>query len=290
MIVRSLAYGLVAHLILGWAFFFFVPFKSPPRLKPQVPVQIQISEKPVRPIAPRSTPAGSGSAAGARPRSSTRPAPPTTEPRVTPRYTDLIPKAMTGQIAIPEASAPREPSLLPGHQFKTGSSGITRQTLVVDASILSAALDVPLHARRISSGSEAFLRIQRMGGNRLRIVDLRGDPMLRAVIFEKLHDSSVAALILKLMDELQENSLPITLQTLTESVGRVQDETDFTWIGRKLVIRKAAPPQSKAPLGAVTLPDEDAKKAVIKDRLEFERFQESRAYRSALQNYDLPTS
>ncbi|HYX35534.1 MAG TPA: hypothetical protein VE954_20755 [Oligoflexus sp.] len=289
MIIRALGYGLVAHLILGWAFFFFIPRQAPRRVTPHLPVQIQISEKTAPVVRrPRLPASGLGSGTAVKPqadaRSSASPI-----PAPVPRYTDLIPKAATGQMPLPEASAPREQSLLPGHEFKAGSSGLTKQNLVVDASVLSAALDVPLHARRLSSGSEAFLRIRRMRANHLRIVDLRGDPMLRAVLYEKLHQASVMAVILKLMDELQETSLPITLQTLTGAAGRMQDETDFTWIGRKLVIRKSAPPPSRAGGGAITLPDEDAKKAIIKDRLEFEQFQTSRAYRSAIQNYDLPT-
>jgi hypothetical protein len=95
-------------------------------------------------------------------------------------------------------------------------------------------------------------------------------------------------LILELMNALQESSLPLTLRTLTGASARLQDETDFTWIGRRLIIRKAAPPESKVPAGAIALPDEDAKKAVIRDRLEFERFQHSPAYRSAIQNHELP--
>jgi hypothetical protein len=159
---------------------------------------------------------------------------------------------------------------------------------MIDASILSGALDVPLHARRISSGSEAFLRIIRVGENRLKIVDLRGDPLLRAVLFEKLHEPRVAALILDLMGELRETTLPLTLRSMTGAAERLQDETDFTWIGRRLIIRKSAPPESKAPGGEIALPDEDAKKALIRDRLDFEHFQQSRAYRSAIQNYELP--
>jgi hypothetical protein len=155
--------------------------------------------------------------------------------------------------------------------------------------ILSGALDVPLLARRISTGSEAFLRIVRLDKKRLKIVDLRGDPMLRAVLYENLQDPRIRALILELMDALQEHSLPLTLKTLTGAADRLQDETDVSWIGRRLIIRKSAPPESRAPAGALTLPDEDAKKAVIRDRLEFERFQRSPAYRSALQNHELPS-
>lgn len=291
MLIRSLAYGLVAHLLIGWAFFFFVPPRSREIRRPLVPVQIHIAEKPKADAKTPLKPSGPGS--GGRPGSKATAAPSPTAPTpsstpVPPRYSDLLPQAVNGQIPLPEAPQAGDPSLIPGQQFKAGSSGTTKQKLMIDASILSGALDVPLHARRISSGSEAFLRIVRVGDDRLKIIDLRGDPMLRAVIFEKLHEPRVAELILELMDELQETALPLTLRTLTGAAERLQDETDFTWVGRRLIIRKAAPPESKAPGGAITLPDEDAKKAVIRDRLDFERFQQSRAYRSAIQNYEIP--
>jgi len=290
MMIRSLAYGLTAHLIIGWAFFFFIPAQKPRKLPPQVPVQIHIAAKPVRPVVRRLTASGPGSTAASQSKSnaSSSTEPPKSPPGSLQRYSDLLPMAINGQISLPKTEAQSERSLLPGHQFKEGSSGSTKQQLVIDASVLSGAFDVPLKARRISSGAEAFLRVIRSGREGLRIVELRGDPMLRAVIFENLHQPKVAALILGLMDELQENSLPITLQTLLGEGSRMQDEADFTWIGRKLVIRKSAPPEWKAPTGAIALPDEEAKKAVIKDRLDFERFQESRAYRSAIHNYELP--
>ncbi len=291
MWIRSLAYGLVAHLLIGWAFFFFMPQRSREIRRPLVPVQIHIAEKPKAKVQTSLKPSGAGSGSRQRPKSSAAPPTPVTTPSATvvsPRYNDLLPKAIQGQLALPETRGDGDPSLLPGQQFKTGSTGTTKQKLMIDASILSGALDVPLHARRISSGSDAFVRLVRVGTDRLKIVDLRGDPMLRAVIYEKLHDPRVAALILDLMNELQENTLPLTLQTLTGAAGRLQDETDFTWVGRRLIIRKAAPPESKAPGGAIALPDEDAKKAIIRDKLEFERFQQSRAYRSAIQNYELP--
>ncbi|WP_141732040.1 hypothetical protein [Oligoflexus tunisiensis] len=284
MILRSLFYGLVAHLILGWAFLFWVPPR--PQVKaPPVPVALHIVEKPAPVARPRipSSEQGSG-----RETSSEKPRPTPTPAVDLPRYGDLLPKAMQGQITQPQDRAPRKRGLLPGHQFKAGSSGTVRQKLVIDASILSGALDVPLKARRITTGAEAFLRIVRLDDKRLKIVDLRGDPMLRAVIYENLHEPRVAALIQELMDTLQENSLPLTLQSLGLAPGRMQDESDFTWIGRKLIIRKSAPPEWKASGGAFALPDADAKKAVIRDRLELERFQRSPAYRSAIQNYELP--
>ena len=55
---------------------------------------------------------------------------------------------------------------------------------MIDASSLSAALDVPLQSRRHSAGMEAFVRLDRRDPDGLRIIDLRGDPMLRAVIFD----------------------------------------------------------------------------------------------------------
>jgi hypothetical protein len=290
MLIRSLFYGLVAHLLIGWAFFILIPTPARKASRPPIPVQIHITEK-MRDATRKATKAvGPGASGSEAPSSTTKPSSPagasTTKPS---RYSDLLPRAVDGQLPPPAEGPVRDPALIPGHRFKAGSSGVIKQKLVVDASILSGALDVPLHARRISTGSEAFLRIVKVGTDRLKIVDLRGDPMLRAVLFENLHEPRIAALILELMDALQENSLPLALQTLSGAAGRLQDETNFTWIGRKLIIRKAAPPESKAPAGAISLPDEEAKKAILRDRLEFERYQQSRAYRSAIQNYELPT-
>jgi hypothetical protein len=288
MLFRSLVYGLLAHLIIGWAFFFFLPSRSRPSQRPLAPVAIQLTEKsttlakkPKKPAGP----ASGGAKASLHPRRSSASSPSLSTPQ--PTYSDLLPKALEGQIALPSAGTSSDSALLPGQNFKAGTTGVTKQKLMVDASILSAALDVPLHARRISTGSEAFLRIVRLDERRLKIVDLRGDPMLRAVLFENLQEPRIRALILELMDALEENSLPLTLKTLTGAAERLQDETDVSWIGRRLIIRKSAPPQSRAPAGALTLPDEDAKKAVIRDRLEFERFQRSPGYRSAIQNHEL---
>jgi hypothetical protein len=289
MLLRILSYGLAAHLLIGWAFLFLMSPRAPRPSRPAIPVQIHIAEKEkaANKAAVKAVRPGSGGSGA--PSSTKRPSPSAgTSPTNVIRYSDLLPQAAQGQLPLPAAGPAPDRALIPGHRFKAGSSGVIKQKLMVDASVLSGALDVPLHARRISTGSEAFLRLVRVGRDRLKIVDLRGDPMLRAVLFENLHEPRVAALILELMEALQENSLPLTLQTLSGAAGRLQDETDFTWIGRKLIIRKAAPPESKAPAGAISLPDEDAKKAVRLDRLEFERYQRSRAYRSAIQNYELP--
>jgi hypothetical protein len=286
---RSLVYGLLAHLIIGWAFFFFVPPRSREVRRPLIPVEIHYSEKSAPTAKKPEKPSGPGTgkrSASARPRRSSASSPSSSTPG--PTYSDLLPQARQGQISLPTAGEHGDSALLPGQNFKAGTSGVTKQKLMVDASILSGALDVPLHARRISTGSEAFLRIVRLDKNRLKIVDLRGDPMLRAVLFENLQQPRIRALILELMDALEETSLPLTLKTLTGAAERLQDETDVSWMGRRLIIRKSAPPQSRAPAGALTLPDEDAKKAVIRDRLEFERFQRSPAYRSAIQNHELP--
>jgi hypothetical protein len=289
MILRSLFYGILAHLILGWAFLFWLP-RRPQVKPPPVPVALHFVEKPAPVVQPRvsSPEPGAGSKSQDR---STEPSTEIRGPAVElPRYGDLLPKAVEGQITQANPSAPRNQGLMPGHQFKGGSSGKVRQKLVIDASILSGALDIPLKARRVTAGAEAFLRIARMDDGRLKIVDLRGDPLLRAVIYENLHEPRVASLIRELMDTLQENSLPLSLQSLGLAPDRMQDESDFTWIGRKLIIRKSAPPEWKAPGGAFALPDEDAKKAVIRDRLDFERLQRSPAYRSAIQNYELPAA
>ena len=290
MPVRSVVHGLLAHLIIGWAFFFFVPQRSREIRRPLRPVEVHFTEKPTAP-ARKQKPSGPGSGGvrasprAQRPSSAAMPSSSTPQPT----YADLLPKALQGQIALPLAGERDDPVLLPGQNFKAGASGVTKQKLMVDASILSGALDVPLHARRISTGSEAFLRVVRLDEKRLKIVDLRGDPMLRAVLFENLQEPKIRALILELMDALQETSLPLTLMTLTGAAERLQDESDVSWIGRRLIIRKSAPPESRAPAGALALPDEDAKKAVIRDRLEFERFQRSPAYRSAIQNHELPS-
>lgn len=286
MELRSFLYGLMAHLLIGWAFFALVPLPKKIMKKPLLAVQIHLEETPAAAV-PAVRKAGKTQQVEPRPTPASVPAPP--RPATAPVYTDLLPKAARGQISLPaDREDPSEPGLIPGHQFKPGSSGVTKQNLVVDASTLSAALDVPLLARRNSTGGEAFLRLDRVDARRLKITDLRGDPMLRAVIFENLQNPKVRALLLKLMDELKEDSLPLTLQAVTRPADRMQDELDFTWIGRRLIIRKAAPPVYRAPLGAIALPDEDAKKAVIRDRLEYENFQRSPAYRSAIQNQVLP--
>ena len=184
----------------------------------------------------------------------------------------------------------QEKSLLPQQQFKSGISGASKQNLALDASVLSGSLDVPLKARRFKAGTAAFLRVERRAPDTLRILNLRGDPLLRSVIFESLHKPEVHAQILRLLEALQENTLGLTLQTLSTPGQRSQDEMDFSWIGRRLIIRKSAPPESQLRGGAIALPDEYAKRAVIQDRLDFERFQQSVAYRSVIQNYDIPRS
>ena len=288
----KILYGLAVHFGLGLLFLFILPTHVPVKVElKKVPVQLRIQEKPLGSYqslpsapAPRATAKQKAKSTRGSESDPLEPKPSLTQQK----YTELIPKAQAGQLGLAKVPAKGPASLIAGsHQFKPGSTGLTRQNLVIDASILSAAFDVPLLARRISSGSEAFLRIDRISPARLRIISLRGDPILRAVIFESLHKEEVHALILRLMDELGEKSLPLVLQSLSGAGDRMQNELDFTWNGRKLIIRKTSALEFKLPAGAIQIPDEEAKKAKIRDRLHLESIQRSPAYRSTLHNFDV---
>ncbi len=288
----KILYGLAIHLGFAWLFLFILPKHAPVKIEQKkIPVHLRIQARPLD-FAP-SLPTASTLGAASQPKtkliqvSDGNPGEP--KPSLPPqKYSELLPQAQAGQLGSAKVPDRGPASLIAGsHQFKPGSTGLTRQNLVVDASILSAAFDVPLLARRISSGAEAFLRIDRIAPARLRIISLRGDPILRAVIFENLHKAEVYALILRLMDELGENSLPLVLQSLTGAGPRMQNELDFSWNERKLIIRKTSSFEFKLPAGAIALPDEDAKRAKIRDRLHLESIQSSAAYRSALHNFDV---
>ncbi len=199
-------------------------------------------------------------------------------------YQDLLAFARKGEITASPSKSQDQKLLPESHTFTPGTSGVARQRLIRDASILSGVFDIPLETRRRQIHTSVSLLIRRQPNQNLKIIHLTGNPWLRAAIFEALQRSETRAILGRILEELQGDSLPLRLEVQELSQERVQDESEVQWEGPRLTIRKRAAP-TLAP--SVHLPDAAAEAARRQDLVDHQKLQLSQGFLAVIRNYEL---
>ena len=205
------------------------------------------------------------------------------------RYASLLPTARDRAVqpALPISRASSDTRGAP-HRFAKDVKGKERQVLLRGGGTLVALFDVPMVARKRSIATRAFVKLRYdEAQNKLLIEQLRGEPLLRAVLYETLRLAANRPLIKELFDASQQKQLKITLQTDEESREQTHEDEDFSWQEDVLSIFKSAPVPSQLAGGAIALPDEEAARAIRRDLAHLSTLQKSPAYFSPLHQISL---
>lgn len=158
---------------------------------------------------------------------------------------------------------------------------------------LSGKLDIPLFFREQGDNVTASVKLELKNDSPTGwwFVYIAGNPLLRAVLYEALRNQENATAVQDLFRELNTHELLISLRQHT--VRQPDPHDHFTETvrleGTKLIIERTlyfAPPVPDANSGgggfAISLPDREAERAKLRDRMRLERLTLSPAYISPL--------
>lgn len=192
-------------------------------------------------------------------------------------YGQILPRAGSLNLDLAHSRAPD--AVIAQHSFAASRRGDERAHLLRDAGTLATLFDVPIRARRQTIEREANVRIvYESTTDTMELIDLRGEPLLRAVLYEALKDSATRAILIRVFTDLGLPHVRISLRT-------GGDSENFTWDGSRLTIVKADAPRSSS--AGLALPDAEAQRAALRDDAALARLQISQAYRSQISKIKL---
>jgi len=211
------------------------------------------------------------------------------------------PGTLRPKVAATRARGLAYQDLLPGADYvPAGKSGgaplgysapTTAQGIVADEVL--GKLDIPLVFR--SAGAEVkaiakiILRPAAQAGWSFAFVD--GDPVLRAVLYEALREPANRRLVADLFHRLRDTEVLIVLHqytVVTTSPGQSYQEA-FVLSGNKLTVERTLFVGAGGPGGgglSLTLPDKEADRAKMRDRVHLEQLETSPAYISPIRDRD----
>ncbi len=193
-------------------------------------------------------------------------------------YGDLLPGL--GNLPLAAASGSGDPAFAPPSQAAA---------IVSDA--FAGKLDIPLFFRDQGDDASATAKIEfkEESPTGWWFAYISGDPLLRAVLYEALRDPANATAVADLFRELKSKEVLISLRQRT--VRQPDPHERFSEAvrleGSKLVVERTlyrAPPLPDGSGGglSIPLPDEEAKRAIRRDKARLDRFTRSPAYMSPL--------
>ncbi|RYZ54644.1 MAG: hypothetical protein EOP07_15650 [Proteobacteria bacterium] len=208
-------------------------------------------------------------------------------------YSTLLPKP--SEISTPTvATAPSSDGLSSRKHVWASSLGIDgKRKLIEKGGNLRAGIDVPLSARSVIELGKATARIARQSqANGFILVELVGQPLMRAVLFENLQTLSTKNALEEIFSTLGTQDFVFCLHLIAGNHISANDDS-FLWRDNRLDVYLTKGRSGFSPRGlqwdgglqiSYTLPDEKADRAKEVDEDEYARLLKSPAYISQLSN------
>jgi hypothetical protein len=249
-----------------------------PRREPQT-IKVRIVGPAAPPRAPRPERPSPGPGRHPRPPRPSLPADP--EPASlpsSPRYEELFP-------------APGSATGLEGEPAEADRPKPVDQGLLTATEELSGKLDIPLFFRAQAGDSKAVAKIARDASGALRFAYVEGTPLLRAVVYDALRTAANRALVAEWLDRMRTDEVVISFRLHAKKVSRPptrEEETLRFTRGRVIIERTMLIYEGGGASGlSISLPDEEADRAKLRDRIHLDRLLTSPAYHAPIRDRPL---
>jgi hypothetical protein len=192
-----------------------------------------------------------------------------------PRYEELFPPAgsatgFEGEPAVAVRPAPVD------------------QELMTATEELSGKLDIPLFFRMQAGDSKAVAKIARDAAGTLRFAYIEGTPLLRAVVYDALRTAANRALLAEWLDRMRTNEVVISfrLHAIKTSRPPSREEETLRFTEGRVVIERTMLIFEGGGAGglSIPLPDEEADRAKLRDRIHLDRLLGSPAYQAPIRD------
>ena len=200
------------------------------------------------------------------------------------------------QDSLPSAAPSTYKDLFPGPTWPSGSvvGSSTRTVTPVSSETkklsghLEGQLDIPLLFREKSANSKAVAKFRRTGERNWTFEYIDGEPVLRAIIFQAFKNKKNLDKITALSFELKSNEIIFVLEQVTKPAlnGMKQFEDRMTFSGTRITYTRMILIGDDGTRG-MPLPDEEAKRAKMRDEVALKRLMDSPAYHSPIRNRNI---
>lgn len=183
----------------------------------------------------------------------------------------------------------------PGYQFHDEGSEVggpgTQEARTVAVEV-GGRLDIPLFFRSKNPNAKATAKLIRVKDGPWMFAYVDGNPVLRAVLYEALREAANVSSVENLMSELKTNELLVSLRqrSVLSDSGRATDD-DIRLEGNKLIVEHvvygsvpASGVEKAASYLSLALPDAEADRARLRDRMQLARLETSAAFIAPIRN------
>lgn len=170
----------------------------------------------------------------------------------------------------------------------TGPSGRSPLASVATQKIagqLSGQLDIPLVFRENSASGQAVAKFRLKSENEWYFEYIDGEPVLRAVLYQAFTKQINLDSIAELAQELNNKEIIFVIRQTTKPAldGWKQFSHDITYNNNRIVFSRTIYTGSDGSSG-IPLPDKEAERAVMRDKVALRRLMDSPAYYSPIRN------
>ncbi len=150
---------------------------------------------------------------------------------------------------------------------------------------LEGQLDIPLVYRENNSSSKAVAKFRRAADGAWMFEYIDGEPVLRAVVFQAFQNKGNLEKIIELSKELKTNEIVFVLEQITKPAinGLKQFEDNMTFSGIRIIYTRMIFSGHDGSSG-IPLPDPEAARAKLRDRVALKRLMDNPAYHSPIRN------
>jgi hypothetical protein len=299
----SIGLSLLLHLIVFLSIDFYPSVTPTPKLK-QIPIEIRTISKTaaapksvdeVIPSKPSQEAAEFNQVQDKRTKAAPAPSPDQkSSPAIGLAYKDLLPSAsdlgvskgssdgsVSGQ---GDASASEEDSEGNGPYH-----GKAYQDIMIDSHSLQGIFDIPLFLRENSDSATASMELEALSRTTIRLILLKGDPFLRAVIWEQLKNPKATQSLYRIAEAMGEKFLKVSLSyssqyASTTNPNRFAEDIKLRKGRVKIVLTFNKDRDFGPQMGGMALPDKDAELAKKRDRLATSALSRSKAFQRVIRN------
>jgi hypothetical protein len=193
-------------------------------------------------------------------------------------YKDLLPSLSDGIQYLPQHP-----------QADVEYSGEHKTEINATFNDLVSEISIPLVFRRETDNGRARAKISKAPDGSLVLRELKGDPMLRASLFDILVESDRSSSLLMNLSELFKDELfEIGLEVTTSPEPYSSEFQTSVKVLNNKVMLSIVKHLNFPVFGEGNLPDEHSRRAKRRDKAARSRLIESPAYRESLSNYPIP--
>ncbi|RYZ57690.1 MAG: hypothetical protein EOP07_09235 [Proteobacteria bacterium] len=167
--------------------------------------------------------------------------------------------------------------------------GVAYQNIMIDSHSLQGIFDIPLFLRENAESASASMELEPLSKNSVRLILLKGDPFLRAVIWEQLKNPKATQSLFRIAGAMGEKILKVSLSyssqyASTTNLNRFAEDIKLRKARVSIVLTFNKDRDFGPQMGGMALPDEHAKLAKKRDRLATSALTESKAFQRVIRN------